>query len=58
MPKLDAVKNGTGVSMEIVLYYAPITCALAPFITLTEAGESSRFARSISERVSIPRPST
>ena len=24
--------------MEIVLYYAPITCALAPFITLTEAG--------------------
>ena len=24
--------------MEIVLYYAPHTCALAPFITLTEAG--------------------
>ena len=24
--------------MEIVLYYAPITCALAPYITLTEAG--------------------
>ena len=23
--------------MEIVLYYAPITCALAPYITLTEA---------------------
>ncbi len=23
--------------MKIVLYYAPITCALAPFITLTEA---------------------
>jgi glutathione S-transferase len=24
--------------MEIVLYYAPITCALATYITLTEAG--------------------
>ena len=24
--------------MKIVLYYAPITCALAPYITLTEAG--------------------
>jgi glutathione S-transferase len=24
--------------MEIILYYAPITCALAPYITLTEAG--------------------
>ena len=24
--------------MEIALYYAPITCALAPYITLTEAG--------------------
>lgn len=24
--------------MQIVLYYAPITCALAPYITLTEAG--------------------
>ena len=24
--------------MNIVLYYAPITCALAPWITLTEAG--------------------
>ena len=24
--------------MEIVLYYAPITCALAPYIALTEAG--------------------
>ena len=24
--------------MDIVLYYAPITCALAPYITLTEAG--------------------
>jgi glutathione S-transferase len=23
--------------MEIVLYYAPVTCALAPYITLTEA---------------------
>ena len=23
--------------MAIVLYYAPITCALAPYITLTEA---------------------
>lgn len=26
--------------MTIVLYYAPITCALAPYITLTEAGAS------------------
>lgn len=25
-------------SMEIALYYAPTTCALAPYITLTEAG--------------------
>lgn len=24
--------------MNIVLYYAPVTCALAPYITLTEAG--------------------
>ena len=24
--------------MQLVLYYAPITCALAPYITLTEAG--------------------
>jgi len=24
--------------MSIVLYYAPVTCALAPYITLTEAG--------------------
>ena len=24
--------------MDIILYYAPITCALAPYITLTEAG--------------------
>ena len=24
--------------MEIILYCAPITCALAPYITLTEAG--------------------
>jgi glutathione S-transferase len=24
--------------MDIALYYAPITCALAPYITLTEAG--------------------
>lgn len=24
--------------MDIVLYYAPITCALAPYVTLTEAG--------------------
>ena len=24
--------------MEITLYYAPITCALAPYVTLTEAG--------------------
>jgi glutathione S-transferase len=24
--------------MELILYYAPITCALVPYITLTEAG--------------------
>ncbi len=24
--------------MDIALYYAPITCALVPYITLTEAG--------------------
>ncbi len=24
--------------MKLVLYYAPVTCALAPYITLTEAG--------------------
>ena len=24
--------------MDIVLYYGPLTCALAPYITLTEAG--------------------
>lgn len=24
--------------MEIVLYYAPYTCALAPYVTLTEVG--------------------
>jgi len=24
--------------MKLVLYYAPITCALAPYVTLTEAG--------------------
>src|SRR5262245_45183806 len=27
-----------GEPMDITLYYAPITCALAPYITLTEAG--------------------
>jgi glutathione S-transferase len=27
-----------GDTMDIALYYAPITCALAPYITLTEAG--------------------
>src|SRR5947209_7385716 len=27
-------------SMEIVLYYAPVTCALAPYITLSEANAS------------------
>jgi glutathione S-transferase len=26
--------------MDLVLYYAPVTCALAPYITLTEAGAS------------------
>ena len=26
--------------MEIVLYYAPITCALVPYVTLSEAGAS------------------
>src|SRR5256885_500766 len=24
--------------MDLVLYYAPVTCALAPYVTLTEAG--------------------
>ena len=24
--------------MKIELYYAPVTCAMAPFISLTEAG--------------------
>lgn len=24
--------------MQLILYYAPITCALAPYVTLTEAG--------------------
>ena len=24
--------------MELALYYAPLTCALVPFVTLTEAG--------------------
>jgi glutathione S-transferase len=24
--------------MNIILYYSPFTCALAPYITLTEAG--------------------
>jgi len=33
--------------MDIVLYYAPITCALAPYITLTEAGAKFETARSI-----------
>ena len=34
------IKTGEVVSppcMDIVLYYAPITCAMAPYITLTEA---------------------
>ena len=44
--------------MEIVLYYAPITCALAPYITLTEAGAEFEVAHSISGRASTPRPST
>src|SRR5215468_8799195 len=24
--------------MQLILYYAPVTCALAPYVTLTEAG--------------------
>ena len=24
--------------MKLVLYYAPMTCALVPYVTLTEAG--------------------
>ena len=31
--------------MDIVLYYAPITCALAPYVTLTEAERAVRGAR-------------
>ena len=30
--------------MKLVLYYAPVTCALAPYITLTEAGARLRGA--------------
>ena len=44
--------------MEIVLYYAPITCALAPYVTLTEAGATSRCGRSISARAAAIRPNT
>lgn len=31
-------RKAIGGTMEIALYYAPITCALAPYVTLTEAG--------------------
>ena len=31
--------------MKIELYYAPITCALAPYVTLTEAKADSRCGR-------------
>jgi Glutathione S-transferase, N-terminal domain len=36
--KLAKKSNAIGAPMEIALYYAPVTCALAPYITLTEAG--------------------
>src|SRR5690349_4387624 len=32
-----ATSNGGG-SMKLTLYYAPQTCALVPYVTLTEAG--------------------
>ena len=39
--------------MNIVLYYAPNTCALAPYVTLTEANAPFETrARSISARAS------
>jgi hypothetical protein len=44
--------------MEIVLYYAPNTCALAPYVTLAETGAISRSGRSISASGRISRPSS
>jgi glutathione S-transferase len=38
-PKLEAEhRHAREIVMDIVLYYGPLTCALAPYITLTEAG--------------------
>jgi hypothetical protein len=34
-------------SMDIVLYYAPNTCALAPYVTLTEAGATLDYEKSV-----------
>jgi hypothetical protein len=33
--------------MDIVLYYAPNTCALAPYVTLTEAGATLDYEKSV-----------
>ena len=41
--------------MEIALYYGPNTCALAPYVTLTEAAPISRSGRSISASGRISR---
>lgn len=35
-----SVAEGSETTMDVALYYAPITCALAPYIALTEAGAS------------------
>jgi hypothetical protein len=44
--------------MEIVLYYAPISCALAPYITLTEAGTEFEVRPLNFKRASTRRPNT
>src|SRR5690606_29064009 len=36
-PKLSAYCRSLEAPMDIALYYAPVTCAMVPFITLTEA---------------------
>ncbi len=43
--------------MDIALYYVPTTCALAPYITLTEAGAEFEVRRLNLGRVNTPRPS-
>jgi len=44
--------------MEIALYYAPNTCALAPYITLTEAGADFEVPPLDFRSGRISRPST